>query len=522
MSKKKIALIIIALVVVFSVVYNVFLKEKKVDLTIVEVTRGNVILEVSETGQVQMGKAINLGFKNSGIIQSLFVKVGDEVWSGTALAKLETTQLAIEKAESQAALDIAKAKLNQLLEGATAEEIQAARTDVQNAQVALDDAKQEYEDDLSQAYEDALNTLDNAYLKASGAFNTVTSLRKTYFSGGDQESITVKSEENDISSQAAAIKQAVDLAQASPTNENIGNALSATKSSLNVVYNDLNAVRDMTETINYTSVVSATDKTSLNTERTNINTASTNVVNAQQTIASARIDGQAAVNTAEGDLEEAQDDLALKLAKPSQANIDLYEAQVAQAQADVDLYDNQIAEATLRSPVQGRVTKINKRVGETWQPSLTESIVTILPAMPYDIEVDIYEEDIVKMAVGNDVGISLIAFPDSVFAGKVVAIEPAEKLIESVVYYTVTVSFNDIPEGVKPGMTADLAIRVASQENVLIVPENAIREEDGKKVVKVWKDDQTEEREIEAGLKGSDDMVEIISGLTEGEKVIVD
>ena len=519
---KKIIISVIILSIVVLIIYQFFLKKEEVAFTLFEVVRGNVSQEVSETGQVQMGKEINLGFKNSGTISAIFVKVGDQVWAGTHLVKLVTSQLVIQRNEAQAALEIAQAKLNQLLEGSTPEEIQAAQTDVENAQIALTDAKQEYEEDLKQAYEDSLNTLDNSYLKMAGALATVTSIRKSYFSGNDQESITVNLKEENIDTYVTTAKEYIDQAQASSTNENIDAALAYSKNSLNDIYDALEIIRDMTESGSYRDSVSTADKASLDAERLNINTALTNTINAQQTITSAKIDGQTDVNTAEGNLKEAQDDLALTLAEPSQANIDLYEAQVAQAQAQVDLFNNQIWEATLRSPVQGQITKINKEVGETSQSALAESVVTMLPASPYEIEVDIYEEDIVKMTIGNEVDISLIAFPEVIFQGKIISINPAEELIESVVYYTITISFEEVPEGIRPGMTADLVIKTDLREDVLLIPEDALQKKDGNDMVQVFQDEQIEEREIEIGLQGSDDMVEVITGLVEGEQVIVE
>ena len=513
MNKKTILIIISLIVIAFIVFQNV--KENGPEYTLVEVIYGTVSQEVSETGQVQMGDSIKLGFKKAGTIERIYVQVGDKVWLGSNLAKLNTTSLLIERSEAQASLEVAQAKLNQLLEGATPEEIQLAQTTVNNAQITLIDAQQDFAEDLIQAYEDALNTLDKAYLKGAAALTTITSIRKSYFSSSDQESITVGAKEDNIGNLLAEIKESID-------NDDVDAALSATKDSLSDIYDDLNVIREMTEVANYADIVSATDKASLDTERLNINTALTNIINAQQTITSTKLSGEASVNTAQGKFNKAKDELTLKTAQPSQTNIDLYQAQVKQVQAKVDLLDNQIWETTLRSPVQGQVVKINKEVGETWQPSLTESVITLLPASPYEIKVDIYEEDIVKMLVGNDVNISLIAFPDEVFQGKVITINPAEELIESVVYYTVTINFTKTPEGIRPGMTADLMIKTDTREDVLVIPEDAIEEKDNKNIVRVCKDNQIEDREIEIGLVGSDDMVEVISGLTEGEKVIVE
>ncbi len=78
-----------------------------------------------------------------------------------------------------------------------------------------------------------------------------------------------------------------------------------------------------------------------------------------------------------------------------------------------------------------------------------------------------------------------------------------------------------MPSGLKPGMTADIVIKTDSLENVLIIPATAIESKNGKTAVRVSKNGILTERPIETGLKGSDDMIEVVSGLSEGEEVAV-
>jgi len=70
-------------------------------------------------------------------------------------------------------------------------------------------------------------------------------------------------------------------------------------------------------------------------------------------------------------------------------------------------------------------------------------------------------------------------------------------------------------------MTADVVIKTASKENVLTVPLSSIQNKEGKTIVEVLKGEKFEEREIEIGLKGNNDIVEVISGLEEGERVTI-
>jgi len=513
MKTKKILLIIGAAVVIFFITYNVFLKKEEVDFTLVNAIRGDVVQEVSESGQVQQGEEINLNFKTAGTIEWVYVKVGQEVLPGSALAKLETDQLNIELNENKYALKVAEAKLNQILAGNSPEEIQAAQTDVDNAQTALEDARAKLTEDVNQAYDDALNTLDNAYLKGVGAFNTVRTIQTTYFYGNDQESTTVKNAKTNIENDLAQIKNY--LGTTTDT------ALIQSKILLSDIYGSLSTVRDMTEASSYQDIVSAANKTSLNTDRINVNTVITNITDAQQTISSTKLTNQTKVNIAEGDLKEAQDALAVEKAGPRQTDVDYYQAQVDQSQAKVDLLETQIKEAILRSPVRARVAEVNKKTGETVQPTSNDNVVVILPTDPYDIKVDIYEEDIVKVKLNDSADIKLPAFPNQIFPGKVTLIDPAEKVIEGIIYYGITINFENPPQEIKPGMSADVTVKTAQKNDVLTIPGSAIEKKNDKIFVQIFKNEKLEEIEIQIGLSGSDDKVEVISGIAEGDQIAV-
>lgn len=534
MLSKKIILIIIIALVLGVIIYKFFIKEKKPEFVFEKVARGTVLKEISETGTVKISEKVNLSFKDSGRIEKIYVGVGDIVEDGQQLAKLDTSQLLIELTEAQAAFGVVQADYNKLLAGSSAEEIKVAETAVLNAQVTLENAQQNLKDieaeaveDLKQAYEDALNTLDDSYLKIYNAFNVADSIRRTYFTINDQEGINVRENRDKIQSALNQVKSYIADAKKDSQYEKIDTALSKTKESLEDTRDALEIIRDMTEEPIYRNDVSSTDKTSLDNHKSYIITAITNIINAQQTISATKITNEtnintakAEVSTAEAKLQKAQDELALKKAGPTQENIDLYLAKIKQAEVKVSLVGNKIQEAVIKSPSSGQITKINKREGEMVQP--TDSVISFLPAGPFQIEVDIYEEDIVNVKISNPVRITLAAFSNEILGGKVISIDPAEKLIEGVIYYEVTIDFEETKEGIKPGMTADIVIESAKKENVLVISKNALKKIDGKKIVQVFKDGQIKEREIETGLEGSNDLIEVVSGLSEGEEVVID
>ncbi len=576
-------------------VYRGFIKEKPVDFVLEKIVRGEISQEISETGVVRAGQEINLSFKNIGRIKAIYVGVGDIVEPGQSLAELDATQLFIQLDEAKAVLEMAETKLSRLLAGASEEEIRIAQTAVDNleshlakieksnaqnitgakaqissAQVSLQGAEQRLIDaqakakrELAQAYEGGLNVLESVFLQVDNAFNVVDSVQRTYFHINDQESIRVRENKTTIKNARDRVKSFLEIAKSGLKTENIDKAILEAKNALGIVSGALTVIRDVCETPFYRHLISKTDKASLDAQRTSIASALTNIINAQQAIFSAQLIGQTNINIAkasfasaesalaltqenlaaveakavlqstqaEGQLKTAQDQLALIKVEPRPVDIAFHQAQISQAQARKTLLEEQIQESVLKSPVRGKITNLIKRTGETVQP--IEPIVSLLPENPFQVEVGIYEQDIVGVGLGNPVDIVLVAFPDKVFAGEVISIDPTEKLIGGVVYYKATIDFKEeTPAGLKPGMTADIVIKTVFKENVLIISNDAIhpvrnrisngvQEKNGKFIVQVFKDGLIQDRVIEIGLKGDDDMVEVVSGLEEGEEVVV-
>ena len=147
----------------------------------------------------------------------------------------------------------------------------------------------------------------------------------------------------------------------------------------------------------------------------------------------------------------------------------------------------------------------------------------------YEIKVDIAESDITKVKVGDKTVIELDAFgSDHPFSGAVTFIDPAQTVIKDVTYYKTTITFNtdSWSDQIKPGMTASITIAAAEKNNVLYIPQRAVKirastlGEVPQKYVEVLAGGQKQEKNVEIGLRGDDGLVEIVSGLAEGEQVI--
>lgn len=545
-KKQKIILISILAIIVIIGLVVVFSNEKEPPYALAEVERSSLEQIVSVTGQIIPAKKIDLQFEIQGKIEKLINDIGDEVKRNSIIAFLNKSDLNIQVLEAMAARDVARANLDKILIGASEDEIRSYEIAVENAEISLQSAetslenktqilnivKSQAEETLKQAYEDALNVLDSSWLKICNAYNRVSPIQRSYFYFYDQESLKVRDNEAKIEMAKDNVKFYLDIAK-----NNIGAdieiALSKMKDGLNVVFNSLIIIRDVCEGAVYRNQVSSADKDYLDSHKSYINTGLTNVVNSEQTIVSGKSTNESNISTAQanvdtaqnqvlaaqGELKKAGNELTKIKSDPQQYEIDLAQSQFKQTEAGLLKAEQQLAKTNLISPCDGLITDIKKEEGEIVNQS---PVISLICFGNFQIEVDIYEEDIVDIRVDNPVEIAIPAFPDEISRGRVISINPAEKLIQGIVYYEVTIELEETKEGIKPGMTADVIIESDKKENVLVIPKRAVKKIHGKKIVQVFKDGEVEEREIEIGLEGSDDLIEVVAGLEQGEKVIVD
>lgn len=216
---------------------------------------------------------------------------------------------------------------------------------------------------------------------------------------------------------------------------------------------------------------------------------------------------------------------SLKQTKASPRDVDLVslEAEVARAQAAYQSALARLDRAEIRSPISGSVTLISVEQGE--QVTGANAIVTVQTTQEqFQVVADVSESDISKVSLGDFVNMIFDAFGSDIeLSGVIGKIDPAEKLIESVVYYEVTIYLDEaenIPT-LRPGLSTDATITTDKRENILVVPGRAVNERDGVQYVRILDNGKTREKQVQTGLRGDMGMIEIISGLDEGEEVIL-
>lgn len=526
---------VIGISIIILIILAVFLfkekKESSYDSTIVQ--RGEIVEQVSATGTVKPVQEVNLRFETNGTIEEIYVSEGDKVKQGAKLVKLYTSKLYSQLLQVQASYNQAKAELEQYQAGATPEAIQVAEQEVETAQTNLTDIKAQAENDIDKAYDDALDTFNNAYFNADKAMKKLktlfdeNTLYKEYRDDLTFRSIQAKTDTKDKKEKADLafknLKNLIAEIRADSSDQKIDNSFEPFLSYLRTIRDALDSAGELVDLIiihsDYSQSQWDTDQDNIETGRIAINTAITNTLIAKQAVADQKVANQKNINAAKNTLEEAQENLAELKAPPRAVDIAVYQAKVDKAKASMVELQQKLNDATLTAPFSGTVAKINIKIGEVVTAG-GDAVISLISSSKFEIKVDVPEADIGKVKVGNPVNISLDAFPEESWPGQVVEIEPAETMIEGIVYYKVKVVFDEIDQRVKTGMSTDISIETQRKENVLHIPYRSIIYKQEKKMVRVVQGEEIKQLEVKTGIKNEKGEIEILSGLQEGQEVI--
>src|SRR4051812_23046815 len=238
----------------------------------------------------------------------------------------------------------------------------------------------------------------------------------------------------------------------------------------------------------------------------------------------------ATVNTDYTALVYANQDLAAAQAQPGAqvSQINQAKQQVAQARAAYNEAKANLAKATLTAPIAGLVTAVTGQVGSATggtgaSSSSSSAFVTIADVSSYVVTTNIAEADIAKVTVGQAATITFPALPGTTATAKVTAISPTATSSNSVVTYATTITLDKIPDGLRLGQTAQVAITIAtSSPDALYVPAAAITTANGTSTVKVV-DPKTKKvtvTDVTLGVVG-DEGTEIKTGLKAGETIVI-
>jgi len=161
----------------------------------------------------------------------------------------------------------------------------------------------------------------------------------------------------------------------------------------------------------------------------------------------------------------------------AKASVASAKAQVVQAQASLDAEMTTFQKATIYSPINGIVLKRNVEPGQTVAASLQTPVLFTLAEnlTQMELQVDVDEADVGQVSVGQKAVFNVDAYPDKNFPAEITEVHLAPQTVEGVVTYEAVLRVDNSELLLRPGMTATADIMVKKLENILLVPNQALR-----------------------------------------------
>ncbi|EHJ00317.1 efflux transporter, RND family, MFP subunit [Clostridium sp. DL-VIII] len=224
------------------------------------------------------------------------------------------------------------------------------------------------------------------------------------------------------------------------------------------------------------------------------------------------------------DLKNAQDSLELLKSKSGPEATKAAEASVEQAQAGVDIIQNQINNSTIIAPIAGVVSEKAVEVGQL--ASTQSGSVTVIDDSSLNAEINIPDKMLERIQVGLSVPVAINALPDAKIVGVIDNISPNTSSKNN--FYVVKVKIDNSNNDIKAGMFAKISLPAEKKDNILMVPNETIKMENGVNYLYTVDNGQVKKVSVEIGI--SDDKFTEVTGevqedldvITEGQNLLSD
>ncbi len=479
------------------------------------VEHGDVIEEVTETGYVQPTHAVNLAFERGGKVTSILVHEGDVVSSGDVLMTTEATQQKTDILLAQSRLQAEEARLHELVSGADDKSRAVTESSVVSVETLLENAKQNLADVIAQQNQlvsNAEKTLRStglqAYLISDERSDSPYSYVSPTITG------TYHGTEDGVYRVALYDSNAPSGSSYRVTGLEIGTDSVSTISpspigsrGLYLQFPDNFAKRTEWE-IPIPNTRSSSYLTNLNAYHAVVETRNLAVASAENAVKSAEAQFLLSKSQLTQVVSSARDErVNAQRALVEQMHASLSQAQVA--------YENTI----IKAPFAGVVTAVNADVGQIITAGIP--VLSISSKNDFELTVNISEVDIAEVSVGDTAVVTFDAYDGKTFTAVVTKVAPNATVVSGVRIFEVTLAFDKENEMIKDGLTTEITITTATRHNVIAIPTRAIYEnKEGKFVRVIQNGTEVSEVPITTGLRGSNGMTEVLSGLSGGEPII--
>jgi HlyD family secretion protein len=504
--------------------------------TTATVQRASVTSGVSATGSMSASSQQNMGFPNGGQLTNVFVKVGDRVEPGQVIATVDDFALRQALTQQQGQLASQQAALDRLVNSPVAS---GAKDSLSQAQEILDKTRKQADEANDAAEQEIDNAerklsidkkaLDRAKDKLEADERACGSGSSTTSGGTGGTEGTADDDEDDEDGSTKGSSSTYGSGRSSQSLVTVSNPACS------------NIPADKQAVVSAKQTVVVSENAVDSAERSRDNTKASgelSIANAEQGVVSARNNADSESSDRPFNIEE------------QRGAVTSQQAAVAAAQRDVD-------NATLKAPVAATVSAINGVVGEYLSPSSGTSAlapgsqagipgvdsasaaqaaagVGANPARPggtqflvldnidaFQVVVPFNESDAATIVPNQKVNVSVDAVPDVTLTGTVLSVAPTGTAISGVVTYYVTRGVDKSDPRIKDGQTVRATVVTEELDNVLTVPNAAVRQENGRATVTVIDPDGTQKAvPFEPGKVGAD-RTQVLSGLREGQQVLL-
>lgn len=496
---------IVLLIIIYYGYANLFKAKTQTTYTTASATKGTITTSVSGSGQVSASNSISLQFQASGTLTYLGIQNGQNVYAGQLLAQLDTTSAEKSVRDAQASLDAEQISL-QKLEGASTLPTPLNKQNAQNT--------------LNQDYQSSYTEISNAFINLPTIMTDLQNILygntfNNYQQNIDYYTYSAYSYNQNSLKYENSVSSSYQTALAD-YNKNFGDYKSATRNSDSSTINSLlaetlttekdvnQAIKDANNLIQFykdtlttynikTNSNADTALSTLNSDQGKSDSDITSLTNSQNSITN---DTQALANS-DLDLQSEQLNLqnkqnALTDAKSNLANYYIY------------------------APFSGTIGKVS--VQKLAQAGSGTSVATLITTQKV-ATIPLNEVDVSKVSAGQQVVVTFDALPDLSVAGKVVSVDPIGVVSSGVVTYNVQIAFDTQDSRVKSGMSMSAQIITNVKQDVLLVPNSAVKTQGTTKYVQVLVNGAPQQKIVQVGLS-NDTSTEITSGLNEGDKII--
>lgn len=458
-----------------------------------KVQNGTLIVSISGSGQVSALSQIDIKSKASGDVIYVGVNNGQEVWVGTLIAQLDARDAQKTVRDAQANLESAKISLEKLKQSSA---------------------------DLAKITEDSFNNVSNAFLDLPVIIS-------------DAEVIILGSTINLPSQSNAGFYKDFVSVNDTANRDRIGIIITAAQNDYAdarakynetfLLYKDTNRYADspavtnlLNKTIEFNKSLAQALKSEKNVLDFIADYASANskimpsLVNSYQTTLRTDI---GKTNGFISTLIDTQNSL-------KNAPLDIRSQELTLKQRENALFDAKetLADYFVRVPFAGIIASFDVKKGDSVSPS---TVLGTLITKQKIAEISLNEVDVAKIKVGQKTTLTFDAIPDLTITGQVAEIDAIGTVSQGVVTYKVKIAFDTQDEKIKTAMSVSAAIITDIKQNVLIVPNSAIKSQGSTHYVEIIEGEGAVRKQtVETGLS-NDESTEIIGGLKEGDIIIV-